>query len=416
MSILESFVSKIFLIVFGLIVIVALVVVLNKVTTPTCSPAKLFDKTGIVGFGGSFINSIYDGVCSAVLNANDAVWGAYSKMLLSLLGQRANVAAIGADLWGMGEFFCQSHSNFEYATGPEGSAITSTEDFKELFAYEVERCWTMFEGITTEPLENRNPLGKHVSFDCAEIIYDFTGGESNDYVTMAELYSKLSYLNDCGREYNAPCKVSTTQLSGLGPLAGALGTAEINYLSENMMWCAPKDLMEEYWADNKSFAPYSSFDFSGATVDEFKCGSDSLEKDDPDRLYVDSSACLPGSIAACSFSEISGYDSSSGDDESLKIDGCGKIVITYYDYFNWQSFLTYQRTGDNYEACGHVDVFNNFEPIIRKLPENWWEVSVIDLILGNAPEADIIGVRHANQILICYEKYDTDSDGDCQWE
>ena len=187
----------------GVILLVTMASVLTNVSSNTCEPTDLYSSSDdVIGFGGGFVNGLYDSICSRFVGANDAIWGAYSNLLVGIMGQKGNLALFSADLWGLADFFCTTHSNFEYATSEFGGAITSTADFSDLFLYEAERCWKLFEGNYEIPNPTRHPLGKRAFFDCAEIIYDFTDG---NYVSLAELYAKLSGPNFCGEDSNLPC-------------------------------------------------------------------------------------------------------------------------------------------------------------------------------------------------------------------
>lgn len=407
MSFLTDTVPKIFLIVFGLVVVVTLVVVVNNIGSTTCVP-ELYGE-GVIGFGGGFLNSIFDSLCLNVVDANNAVWNFYDNILSTAAGQRGNIAAIGADMWSMGRFFCQTHSNFDYASSSTGAAIKSTETFKDLFSYELDRCWTIFEGNTSRPLSDRHPLGKTAIHNCAEIIYDFSGFQDEDVPTLAELFAKLNYKNYCGDEFNAPLFLKeeercTYDFDWDTFLVSDPECEDYNAVKDSIMWCAPKEEMEDFWVDNESYIQPSKFRITGPNVDKLECDTEP-EIPKSERTYFKTSACIPYAEALCSFGEVDGYSFSDKEsDESTIIDGCGRIVISYFDYFDFATFLATQKNSDTYAACDFVNVFNDFEPIVLKESEKWW--------LFDITPPEVIVPREQNSILICYEKYDEE---DCSW-
>ncbi len=385
-----NFVLKIFLMIFGVIMIALMAVILTNITNQACSPADLFSgEDSVVGFGGTFINSLYDSMCSTFLEANNGVWNAYANWIVGVFGQRPSMANIAGDLWGLASYFCQTHSNFEYASSGSAGAITDTQTFKELFLYEVERCWSMFQadegdfGLLSST-DNRHPIGKNAIFDCAEIIYDFSEGGGGDYVSFAELLARLMYINSCGDDVNAPVRF----------YEDVEGPAII----DSMSWCAPKDFMEEYWSStSKTYARASSLDFSGGSVFDLSCdsGSNPVES-----TNYTTSACMPYMYAMCSYSSISpkynntlGYDPASSD-ESAVIDGCGRLVISFFDFFDWGALWWYQSNSDVYDSCDYLNIFNGFNILTGN-----------DLNYNND-----LWPRRKNSIIFCYEKYDT-----CDW-
>lgn len=421
----SNLVMKIFLILFGIIIILGGVIIINSITTSACMPTELFGEVGSVGFGGAFVNTLYDSLCNNVLNLNSAIWNFYSNQAVGWLGQEGTVERIGRAAWDMGGVFCKKHSNFDYATGETAGAITSTENFKDLFVYEVERCWTMFEGIRTNPKDDRHPLGKQAMFDCGEIIYDFTQSNS---VSLAELYARLSSTNYCGEDVNAPVEYVDNPDGSQS-------------LIEYMMWCAPLDEMAAYWFWNNYYMSPESFQFSASSVDELTCTYPDPNQDLPedeqevmDRLQHPTTACIPYTQALCSFAlgmpweyglnvedidpydlveeewfDESSYPLGSGDFSTI-IDGCGKVTITYYDYFDWGSLFNKQETMDNYKACNYVEVFNNFDTL-----EVWDSSSNTYYKRYDDNSDEYYEIKEKNGILICYERYDTNAEGECEW-
>ncbi len=331
-------------------------------TSATPYPRDLNEP--LEGFGNSFVARVYDGMCSGALDMNSAIWTFYSNAIASMIVNKIGLGEFPFNLNGLVDMLCQTHSNSQYSTSSTAPAITDPEDFKQIFTYEVQRCWEMYEGKTKEPEKYRNPIGSEGIRDCAEIIYDFPEGES---VSLAELYARLSLDS-----VNAPVRYDS----------------ESGEWSDNIMWCAPRDMMEDYWHQVNYFASSpDEISFSGASVISLKCpegeGKDSL----------DLTSCLHFSEALCSFGSINGYSYGSGDDESSVIDGRGRIVISYYDYFDWGGIVFKQRSSDNYISCGGNDVFNNFEKV---------DLSRLSLSLSKYLRYD---KDKKNAIVICYEKY-----------
>ncbi|MBN1923308.1 MAG: hypothetical protein JW791_00935 [Nanoarchaeota archaeon] len=401
-----KFIVKIFVMLFGVILIVLMATILNNVTNLTCEPVDLYSgENAVVGFGGGFVNGLYDSMCMTLIEANNAVWNAYANWFVGLIGQRGNVAGIGADLWGLASFFCVKHSNFEYATGPGVGAVTDTEVFKELFLYELERCWTMFEGDTNQPLPSRHPLGKNVYFDCAEIIYDFTIPTGpGEFVSFGELTARLLYENSCGEQVNAPISSLDREYctgsyfdAGTGQYVEG-GCVDYLDLLAAIKWCAPKDEMIEYWgAEDNYYREYEEFVSSGGSIITVDCPLESITpKNFVEHRTYESSACFNYDAALCSFANVSGYnrrtDYEASNDGSTVIDGCGRIVISYIDYFDWGSIFAAQRAGDDYLTCGGLDVWNNF---VALGSDTWPSVG------------DNIFLYNTDSIIICYEKFDT---------
>lgn len=392
---------KLFSIIMGIVVLVSMVGVISNISAPQCVPSELYHDNSIQGFGGGFFDNIYDGMCSTMINANNAVWNLYETVLAGATGQRGNIATVGFDLWGLASFFCRTYSNFEYYSENDAAAITETETFKQLFASQVERCWTLFEGNTRVPLEDRHPLGKQGIFDCAEIIYDFSGGQS---VTMAELLATLIGPNMCGNPRNVPVWDPNTQDVNLYSDHWMISPDEpMANPGESIIWCAPKELMEDYWSyvtytddffetvDDVNYIYYpKEITIVGSSVETAECELEDNEYD-PIQLggYVSSSG-LTYTTAMCSFQQIYGGSGTDENDETAVISGKGRITISYFDYFDWGLFPNIERASDDYEACGNADVFNNFKDI----GSNWY--------------SEKFSTRTSDSILICYEQFPED--------
>lgn len=384
-----------FLMIFGALMLVVLAVVLTGVlggSTVSCVPEELYSDSEVVGFGGGLLDNVYDSACTSLLNANSAVWGLYKRIITGIIGQRENIASVSADLWGLARFFCRTNTNFEYVTQGSAGAISSTEIFTQLFANQVERCWSMFEGQKDYNSE-RNPLGRRGMFDCAEIIYDFS--DSGDYVTLGQLYATLASENTCGAQRIIPIVESETLL---------FGTIYTNYIQ----WCAPKAKMHGYWNSTTHYSNPSyylepeEFEVSAGAVDRISCNLGGSGVIRPKNVDADVDACMPFSYALCSLSYVDGYKNTTlmpghstytPNDDSTVIDNCGKIVISFFDYFSWGVFSSVEKNTDNYAGCGGLDVFNNFESF--RIPG---ANIFLDKYISVSGSSD--------SIVICYERYD----------
>ncbi|VVB75144.1 Uncharacterised protein [Candidatus Tiddalikarchaeum anstoanum] len=408
MNITDFAVTVLGLVLSALILAIIAVAFVN-VSTTTCAPTDLFTNSKVIGFGGGLIDGVNDGVCAALLNANNAVWGFYESMITGVLGQTENVGMIGSDLWGLASFFCKKHSNFNYVSKGSYGPIDDPEVLRQLFAYEVERCWTLFEGMTNKPLGDRNPIGKNGIFDCAEIIYNITYKEP---VTLGDIFAVFGSRNGCGAKRNAPVSLIRPLCIPLCSVFDTTNCTELCFDSwflpyeESMLVCTPYDKMWDYWngshSDNYYTSP-SNLVIEGenervASLVSLTCRDPSTINEHLQLHNLDSTACMPFSYALCSLGYVEGYHSKTApNDDSAVIDGAGKITISFYDYFNWGTLLSMQTASDNYKACGNVNVFNNFHPIRDN------QVNIFDP--GSWGVNEYIGVRKQDSIVICYEKY-----------
>jgi len=357
-----NYLINIFMMIFGIMFLVLILMLFGNISGSACVPNELLEQESLVGYGGNFIEKMYDNFCMTSLNINNGVWNFYDSLIGTVFA-RPTLSSISMDLGGLIDIFCVAHSNQDYYSENQNlGAVSDSETFKQLFAYELERCWTIFEGKTNEPLDNRHPLGKKAIFDCSEIIFSL---DEENSVSLAELYSSLLFDNSCGEKVNAPATYSDGEFD------------------ESIMWCVPKTLMEGYWnAMDSTYETPSSAEFSQSNS-VLSCGND----EQVGSLYNNEmSACLPYEYAFCSLGSVDSYSSSTGDDESALISGKGKITISYFDYFNWFA-LGSSIVSDSYSACDYVEVFNDFKS------EDLWSWKP----------------RRENSILICYEKFEDDS-------
>ncbi len=362
----EKIVMQVVVISVAMLVLLGAFRIVFYATSSTPYPRDLNEP--LKGFGNSVVSKIYDGMCSGALDMNSAIWTFYSNAIARMIVNKVGLGEFPFSLNGLVDTLCQTHSNSQYSTTETSVAIRDPEDFKTIFVYEVQRCWEMYEGKTKEPQKYRNPIGSEGIRDCAEIIYDFPEGES---VSLAELYARLSLDS-----VNAPVRYNS----------------ETGEWSDNVMWCAPREKMEDYWYNGGYFNYPDEVRISGASVLSLKCPDSGISRD---KLELNS--CLHFSDALCSFGGIEGYSNGVGDDESAVIDGRGRIVISYYDYFDWGGIVFKQRSSDNYITCGGNDVFNNFE-----------KVHLASLSFSNYLRYD---KDKKNAIVICYERYGDSNEG-----
>ncbi len=154
--------------------------------------------TSVASFGQGVITRINDAMCTNLLSFNSAIWNFYFDYAW-LFGGKAFTRGMIADVWGIAKFFCRDFRNKEPITDPEA--------FAEVFAGQIERCWTITQGSKDAKFPNpdRHPLGDKFNWRCAEIYYDFTDvGEGSDYVSLSELYNTLASNNTCGEERSVP--------------------------------------------------------------------------------------------------------------------------------------------------------------------------------------------------------------------
>jgi hypothetical protein len=341
---------KLFLITFGVVGIFIVYLVFTSVTASSCYPDELYTHDETTGFKVGIFDNVYDSMCSSFADMNSGIWQFYKNSIVGISGGRTVVASFSDSIWNMGKVFCKTHTNYDYANIEGNDAINDPEVFLELFLYESERCWNIFEGKNSEQYahSDRDPIANIGFFDCAEIIYNFGEGES---LSIDRINERINEKNTCSEQSNTP-----------------------DY--DNIYWCAPKDIMREYWTD---------FFYNGNLY---------LEGSLTSKYYSAVSACVP-------YNEVN-IPTYNGDQVSV-IDGKGKITISYFDYFDWDNFWgTNKNEGyDNYPACYYLNAFNNFEEIGQfEFPED------------NYKDFD------KNTLVICFEKYDTEGycDGklDCE--
>lgn len=358
---------KVFELVLGAVMLVSILVIFFKLTSSTasCKPnAQLFDNK-YSAFSSNFLDDVNDNICGVVLDANSVIWTVYSHFLTSWVGVNSEIEALSIDLWGLGKYFCKTKSNVDYVD----SVINNGDDFIELFKYELERCWKLMEGYDSSsslPKENRNPLGKKGIFDCAELVYDFTINNEKG-VTINELNAAISEKNACYEKIYSP---------------------SLSYIK----WCVPRDKMIPFNGTELKYGvdkcyDYKEFDFKG---DDF---------------------CFPAGFAACMLGEIDGYNYNNEEgiiDDSVVIDGRGKITISYFDDFDWGGYIFRQKGQDNYPACGGISVVNSY----KSLGISSSSVSYLSSLFkeGTPEEKMMREILYSgsikNNIVICYEKYD----------
>jgi hypothetical protein len=73
-----NIIQKVFIMLMGVVFLVLLFFIIDSISTQTCVPEDIYDNQEVGSFGGGFINALYDSMCNSLLNANNAVWGAYT--------------------------------------------------------------------------------------------------------------------------------------------------------------------------------------------------------------------------------------------------------------------------------------------------------------------------------------------------
>lgn len=356
-----NLIEKIFLIIFGVLVVVILFGILSKLaTSSSCEPKELFKEEDILGFGGGIFDNLFDTMCSSILDINSGIWGVYTKFAVELFGLKPALLGISNGLWGLGKIFCKSHSNFEYVNRQGSDAITDPEVFKDLFLYEAERCWNLFEGKNLGGLSefDRNPIANVKFFQCSEIIYSFPAGQS---LNLKELYDRLYMKNTCGYPTNIPKH----------------DPERFNIEKGEIQWCVQKDMLADYWWDKD--AKLGKYD--GTSCELITKG------------VIDSTSCLGMKNAMCSLGQV--YTYSQDANNIWQIEGTGKISIYYYDQFvdtNIIKMMTKSVT-----SIGSIISFSSLDVI----------GGISSSVLSFVSQYDEL--RKPNLLYVYYEKYNIDS-------
>jgi hypothetical protein len=296
----------------------------------------------IASIGQSVIGRINDAMCTNLISVNSAIWKFYLDYSW-LLGGGSFARAMIADVWGLAKFFCTTFKNDEPITDPEG--------FAEVFAGQVERCWTLMQGQGNPfPNPKRHPLGDEHSWKCAEIFYDFTEttGGSDDFVSLFDMYNVLARPNMCGEDRRAPALLfSPYAVEFINNYLGRFNVDldyDFNFIDDystfrmfqnkfdSIWWCVPKDLMVEYYSsiiDN----PYiwccdEKPGIFGSPLGTWTCAINPSSTEDwdsnadPETWEWDSMKCCTGLYS-------SNYDSCDCDDYTTIISGYFDNVVPY---------------------------------------------------------------------------------------
>jgi hypothetical protein len=342
--------EKIFNIVLGLAVIILIYNIFSSVTQSSCFPSEIYAHDEVTGFRTGIFDDVYDNICTMFVDLNSGIyqvaktWTA-RKFASNMLISMSNT------IWSSAKHFCKTHTNVDYANSESSDAITDPEVFLELFLYESERCWSLFQGSQASS-ENRDPIPNLGFFDCAEIVYDFS--ENSDILTFDEIKARFNSNNTCSLPAFTPPFVNT-------------------------LWCAPKHLMKEYWEDGFYDRNVYHAETEWSTV--YDMGYSAC------RNYYDFN------IPLYDFYYDGTYDGYGDHKKESVISGSGKIIISYFDYYDWKKVdsLSHMQSYDNYKACNYVDVFNNFESTLN-IKYNSYDYKFANW--------------GSNTLVYCFEKFD----------
>jgi hypothetical protein len=293
-------IQKIFEIVLGALMIVLLFNIFSSVTQSSCFPSELYSHEELTGFKTGIFDNVYDNFCNTFISMNSGVWQMYKTWVGQTFASNI-LNGVSNTIWNGAKYFCKTHTNFDYAKTGSDDAITDPQVLLEIILYESERCWNIFEGrnLNGTSLASRDPIPDLGYFPCAEIIYDFPKGA---YLNMSRIFERAEGKNTCGEALNMPKVFSSSK--------------------DSVFWCMPNDLAQDFWYDR--FKDVKTYDSGECTDVGYEFAS------------ISSSNCLSSKMALCSLGESYAYSS---DSNSLAvIEGAGKITVSYFDYYDWQTY------------------------------------------------------------------------------
>lgn len=377
-----SIIEKVFMSLLGILLIILMYQIFSSTTQQSCFPSEAFKKDPVLGFNIGIFDGIYDNLCNTFLNMNSGIWNLY-KTWTGRTFASGMLKTMGNTMLNAARPFCKTHTNANYDSEEGDDAITEPEALKEIFLYEAERCWNIFEGkLQGESDTDRDPIPTLGFFKCAEMIYSFESDESLPIKEIGDrIYGQddLGGKNTCGETINIP---------------------------KNIFWCAPKSLMFDYWYGtkmNNDLYYYSYYDGQKVT---------SLNAPDDDNNPHESTHCFIQGAAVVSFGQIDGYNDNS--EGYSVIDGAGIISIYYFDNYPGD-ILGKEHTYDALPGCEYVQVFDGFNKIAESstyepseyetqyysLMDDWFASSEIKYAASLA-----LKDNDKNTLVICYEKYD----------
>lgn len=374
---ITDLINKVFMILMGVFMIVILYSIVNSIgNSSSCYPNDLYGEEGLAGLGGGIFDGVYDSLCGSVIDINSGLWEVFLSGSAQWLNMRSAISSMSNGLWDMGKLFCKTHTNFDYTNVDGNDAITDPEVLLELLLYESERCWNIFEGdkdLNGDYLSKRNPIPNIGFFPCAELIYAFTDG---DTLSMKRITERLYEKNSCGSETNIPT---------------------------SLFWCAPDHLMEDFWYNKDN--NYTKYDYNSNSIINLP---NVLRIEDLLFKPIQSSYCLKNDVANTMFGKIPGYDSEDG---ISVISGYGKIIISYFDFFDWKKYgsESAMRAYDIYDACGGIHAFNNFyeyENLGNLFDKGNYAVSSYTYHDPDFNTNNYVISYNQNTLVLCYEKYD----------